>query len=142
MAGLHGHGTILSYGATNATNGTTALANIVKIGTGEYSVDTHDVSDMSSTDKFKEFIGGMIDPGSITLELNYNKSNVTTILSTSAVGIGISRGWTVAIPAGTGTTASVSFTGFLEKFTPGEMDINGAAKGSASIKISGKPTWA
>lgn len=137
MAGLHGYGTTLSYGATNATTGTAALARIVKVGTGEYSVDIHDVSDMASTDKYKEFVGGMIDAGSIPVELNYEKTNTTTIISL----VGTSRGWKIAVPAGTGTTATLEFAGILEKFSPGDMDINGAAKGSASIKISGKPTW-
>lgn len=138
MAGLHGHGTILYYGATGATVATTALARVVKVGTGEFSVDIHDVSDMDSTAKFKEFIGGMIDPGSIPVELNYEKTNTTTMISL----IGTNRCFKVSVPAGTGTTATITFQGILEKFAPGEMDINGAAKGSASIKMSGQPTWA
>jgi hypothetical protein len=139
MAGLHGHGTQLKYGATNATSGTTALAFITKVGSGEYSVDSIDVSDMDSTNKYREFIGGMIDPGSITAEVNFQKTNTTTIIGL----VGTSRGWTIAIPAPSGgTTATMSFAGFIEKFAPGEMDLGGAAKGTLTIKISGAPTWA
>lgn len=63
--GLHGHGCTLTIGGT-------AVGNITSISGPSIKRDAIDISTMDSTQKYREFIPGMIDAGEVTAELNYD----------------------------------------------------------------------
>jgi predicted secreted protein len=63
--GIHGHGADLSIAGTD-------IGNIISISGPEISRDAIDKSTMDSTNKWREFIPGMLDGGEITMEVNYD----------------------------------------------------------------------
>ena len=72
--GTHGHGAVLTFAPTTATASTTAIGNIITIGGPDQARDGIDYSTMDSTNKWREFMGGMIDPGEVTFDVNCDGS--------------------------------------------------------------------
>jgi predicted secreted protein len=81
MAGTHGHGTTLWVDATTAFTSTvtyTNIGNITNIGGPDRAADQLDVTVMSSTGKYREFIKGLLDAGEISADANYDGSDSGT----------------------------------------------------------------
>jgi predicted secreted protein len=72
--GIHGHGSVLTFGGT-------AVGNIVSISGPSVSRDSIDISTMDSSNKWREFIPGMIDAGEISCELNYDGTTISKLLA-------------------------------------------------------------
>ena len=128
MAGTHGHGTTLA-GATAL-----GIGSITKISIGGISVDDLDVSTMASTDKWREFISGMIDAGEISFDLIFDG----TVTATLFTKIGASDTWTVTFPD-TGA-ATFSAPGYIKGISIDDP-YDDKITGSCTIKVSGKPTF-
>ena len=73
-SGDHGHGAQLYYGSiTNISSGT-AIGNVISITGPNQTRDSIEISGMDSTNKWREFVPGMIDAGEITVEWNFHGS--------------------------------------------------------------------
>ena len=70
--GTHGHGATLTFAPTTATASTTAIGNIISFSGPDQSRDSIDKSTMDSTNKWREFINGMLDAGEVTFDVNYD----------------------------------------------------------------------
>jgi len=69
--GTLGHGTILAIGAAT-------IGNITSISGPNISRDSIDISTMDSTNKWREFIPGMLDAGEVTFDVNYDGADGAT----------------------------------------------------------------
>lgn len=123
----HGHGTTLS-GAT-----TGAIAQILSIGLPDQKVDDLDVTTMASTNKFREFIPGLKDAGTLKLELLYEKANYQKVQN--ALG-GTPEVWTITLPDGSTFTC----TGYINA-NSGDSKMEDKITQSVTMKISGQPTF-
>jgi len=72
-AGTRGWGCLLKKGGTTGTT----VAEVVSIDGPGIDRGMVDLSNMDSASGWKEYAGGMIDPGQITCELNFLPGNTT-----------------------------------------------------------------
>lgn len=125
------YGTILTRGAAE-----TPIAELTKIGSPVLKVDTIDTTNHQSEGGFKEFIGGLIEAGSVPIEGNFISDDVGQMgLLDDLLGKTI-QDFSIKFPNG----AAWTFKALVEEFSTGEADVNGALTFKASLKVSGKPT--
>lgn len=129
MAGQIGIGATF---AGTVASGLTSIAQITSISLPEVSCDDIDVTSMDSTDDAKEFVAGLIDSGSLGLELSYEKSNYSNLLG----AVRISDTYTLTFKDG----STLVFTGYL-KSVGGDMPVDGKITNSATFKVSGLPVF-
>lgn len=114
----------------------TLIANLTSI--GEIGVESEEIdsTDLDSPDNYKEFIAGSKDAGEVSLAGNIkNEANVEKMLAL-AESQSI-EDWVVTYPSG----ATWTFKAFVKSFKDGEKTTDGLASFSASLRISGKPTY-
>lgn len=132
MAGVFGYGTVFSVTVGSVLK---PIANLTNIGGLDLTADEIDVTDHDSEDGFREFISGLKDGGSVSLEGNFTddasqKDLLNLLVSGTVVPM------TIAFPDG---LATWSFEGFVSGFgTEGPLDDK--IPFTASVKVSGKPT--
>jgi hypothetical protein len=144
--GIHGYGsTFRLYTAATAYANATTIANISSIGGPNVSRDGIDISTLASGTITKEAIPGMVDPGEITLELNYNETDAPVLSNTT---IGINQHYPVYFAinfpdAGVAsTTAASSFvgSGFITSLGHA-LDTGSKISQSVTLKLTGPLTY-
>jgi len=126
-----GQGAILKLGATAVHT----VSEITSITPFEYSADEIDVTTHGSTNRYREFIQGLRDAGSISIEGYYATTSVLSVVSlletTSLL--------TCTINMPTTPTTTFTATVFVSAFSA-EVPLDGVIGYSATFKITGKPT--
>lgn len=136
MAGDFGFGTLLKFGATPTT-----IARVTGISGPSYEMDTIDVTAHdSSTSYFREYIAGLRDAGEVTFDLNYDPDGTTHKHASGGVPYLLEQGtledFEIVFPDGT----EVAFEALVISWEP-DMPFDDKMTASATLKISGKPTW-
>lgn len=130
----HTFGTEFSWNSVTV-GGLTAI-NGVSISVGSTEVTTHD-----SSDAYKEFIPGMIDAGEVSIEGYFDHTDTTGQQAMlSDTNSRTSRAGIITFPTAKATTWT--FTGFITSIKIGDAPVDGAIPFSATIKVTGKPTFA
>lgn len=114
----------------------TVIANLTSI--GEIGVESEEIdsTDLDSPDNYKEFIAGSKDAGEVSLAGNIkSEANVEKMLAL-AESQSVEQ-WVVTYPSG----ATWTFSAFVKSFKDGEKTVDGLATFTASLRISGKPTY-
>lgn len=125
------YGTILTRGA-----GETPIAELTKIGSPNLKVDTIDTTNHQSEGGFKEFIGGLIEAGSVPVEGNFISSDAGQMGLLDDLLSKTIQDFSIKFPNG----AAWTFKALVEEFSTGEADVNGQLTFKASLKVSGRPT--
>jgi len=134
MTKTHAHGTTFSWNSQ-------AVASITGINGISLSVDSVEVTTHDSANSYKEFLPGLIDAGEVSLEGYFDQTDTTGQYAMLAdLNSRTSRTGVITFPASTGSTWT--FTGFLTGIKIGDAPIDGAIPFTATIKITGKPTFA
>ena len=141
--GIHGYGAVLKLGTTNVSSNATAVGNITSIGGPNQSRDSIDITTLASASITKEFIPGMVDPGEITMELNYNETDAGLLTGTT---VGINNHYPVYFmldfPDATATAASSSFEGQGFVTALGHaLDTGSKISQSVTLKLTGPLTY-
>ena len=123
-----GTGATITFG-TNAFSG--QIASITHSGITREVVET---SHLGTTGGRTYFPGDLYDPGELELGVIYNAS-VRPVFTATAETI------TVVYPNGT-ATASLAASGFVTRFTPGNLTLEGLQEASVTVKLSGTITFA
>jgi predicted secreted protein len=129
MAGSFGNGGVFKIGTTTVSE----LTNIAPPG---FSADAIDVTTHNNSTRFREFVKGLIDPGEITVEGNFNYTDFATVYA--AMATTSLQSITVTVPTAPSTTTFVAngiLTG-LEVEDPHDDKVSF----SATVKVTGKPT--
>ena len=105
---------------------------------GEIGIESEeiDVTDLDSTGDFKEYIAGTKDAGEVSIAGNIHDEAIIEKMMALANSRSI-EDWTVEYPSG----AKWSFKGFVKSFKDGEKTPDAIATFSATIRISGAPTY-
>lgn len=143
MAGIKAIGSKLSVDTGSAGSPTwTQIANLTTIGEIGLESDEIDVTTLDSADDFKEYIGGAKDGGTIDLEGNIVTDDGLTQLYTLANSREAKK-FKVDYPTKPGETtpASWTITGYIASCKDGEKTVDGLLTFSASIRVSGAPTF-
>lgn len=133
----------IGYGASMAVKATgdadfIELGEVTSITPPSDKIDTVDVTHMKSPNATREFVGGLIDPGEASFELNFvpGSTSDTKIQAIKAARQKVS--WRVTFPIIAPAVAGVTWT-FSGLITGYETDIplDDKMTGTVSIKVSG-----
>ncbi len=119
--------------ATNTAGLASFMGEVTSISIGEETRSEIDVSSFDSVNNIMEFIGGQIEPGTIDIELNYDKDELALAL---AAMTSVNEVWQLSFP----DDSIFKSAGFMSKAVGGDTNPNGKISGTASIKLSGGPT--
>lgn len=121
-----------AFGTTLTGSEAGLIAQITNVGIDGVSVEDLDITNHDSPNKWKEYIGGLIEGGECPMEFIYTSDVVDTIMA----NLGVTQTWTIAFPSG----ASWEFEGYIKGFS-NPMPHDDAIRNSGAIKISGEITY-
>jgi predicted secreted protein len=144
MSGLDAFGTILAReGNTPGTY--VALANVSNIGGPGLSRETIDVTAHDSPNAYRQFVGGLKDPGEISFDINYDPLvHDTLVADLDLTASGGAKNWKITWPKSTGQVTAGNtwtFPAIMTGFEPG-APIDDKLSASVTLKVSGKPVLA
>ena len=134
MSGSIGFGALFKHDSGAGTYVT--VANVTKIRPYGLKADSIDISDHESPNRYREKTAGMLESGSVSIDLNYDQDEATHQLMETTLGT--SKNYRIVFP---GTARTATFAGFIESVTP-ELPFDNKMTCSVNIVISGKVTWA
>lgn len=136
MAGTRTIGTTLTKAMSGAETADLVIGDLTSIGEIGVESDEIDVTTLDSADEYKEFIAGTKDAGEVALAGNLIvEANIAALLALAE-----SRSveeYTIEYPSG----AAWVFSAFVKSFKDGEKTVDGLATFTATLRISGKPTY-
>ena len=132
MSGKDGFGTTLSRSDMASTPTFTELAGITNISGPGISRQIHDVSAHDSPNGYREFIGGLKDPGEVSVDVNYDP-DVHDVWVDDLDDV-LPRDYEMEFPDGT----VWAFEALLTSFEP-SAPFDDKLSASASFKVTGKP---
>jgi predicted secreted protein len=134
MAGVFAHST--TFNVTIATV-LTPIAELTTITGLEVTADEIDVTSHESADGFREYVGGLRDAGSVSIEGNFigdaSQEALLTLLKSGDIS-----DMTIVFPD---STATWTFKGFVTAFST-DAPMEDKLSFSATIKVTGVPTLA
>jgi len=133
-SGTHGHGTTLTGGTTGV------VANVISISGPNQSRDSIDISTMDSTSKFREFMPGMLDPGEITFDVNYEGTASGEANSLNTALTAAAETWTIVFAGTAATYGQWSCSGFITALNFSDP-FDDKITQSVTIKFTGSPTF-
>lgn len=134
MPGTHAFGTTFSWNGALVA-GLTAINGI------ELSVDTIDVTTHQSANYYKEILPGLIDPGEVSIEGQFDYTDVSGQQAMLAdLNSRTARAGVITFPSSTGS--SWTFQGYITNLKIGDAPIDDKIPFSATIKPTGKPVFA
>ena len=132
-----GHGSAFQRSGDGTSGGIfTAVAGIKSISGPGLSKNTHDVTDMDSTERWMEFISGLKDGGEVSLDVEFDPDG-TDVTNWLADINSDTAGYSKIVFADTTEWGFASIMTGLEVDTPHD-DVMTA---SVTYKITGKPAF-
>lgn len=133
-----GVGTVLAVGDGASPEVFTAITEITSIGGPELSSEQVEVTSLDSAGGFKEFVTGLKDGGSISIENNWIKSDVSQVQMRDDVQAGTKRNYRITWSDSPPTV--VDFNASVEAFSM-TTEPDAPVTASMTLKISGAPVW-
>ncbi|WP_436772070.1 phage tail tube protein [Yinghuangia sp. YIM S09857] len=137
MSGLDGFGTQFLRGDGAGPEVFTALANVTNVSGPGLSRETIDVTAHDSPDGWMQFLGGLKDPGEVTVDVNYDPAEHDVLIAD--FGDDEPRNYRIAFPD-PGTT-TWTFGGIMTGFEP-DAPYDDKLTASLTFKVTGPPTLA
>lgn len=141
--GISAFGTLLKVGdGGSPTESFTTIAEVFNIGGPSLSLDPIEITNHSSTGGWKEFVGGLLDGGEVSFDINYDPVGATHDASTGLIADMVARtqrNFQLVFPD-TGNT-TWSFTALVTAFEPSEP-VDDKLAASVTLKLTGQPTLA
>jgi len=123
---------------TYLERGANTIAEVNSIVGPKMSLDTIDSSNLLSPNNFKEFIGGMLDGGEVTIEGSFYPGDTNGQIGLTVDMLARTvQDFTITFPTSTGTTWT--FKGLVTAFETGAVKDDRLTF-SATIKVTAKPT--
>ncbi len=129
-------GTTLSKKKSGSETEDLTVGNLTSIGEIGLESEEIDVTDLDSPNDFKEFIGGFKDAGEVALE-GFMETDATVVTMYTLANSRSVENWVVTYPNG----AKWEFSGFVKSFKDMEKSVEGVAKYTSVIRISGAPKY-
>jgi len=112
------------------------LAEVFNVTPGEASTDRIDVTHMQSPGRRREYISGLIDSGTASIELNWAPGNDTDEFLRDLFETGEVRQHQIEFPNGVTVTFEASITGYSKS-----VPIDDRMTATVEISVSGAETW-
>lgn len=135
-----GWGGEVHLGTANTEDSLVELSEITSVGFPQDEADEHDVTNLKSPGRRKEYIQGLIDGGEIPLTGNYVPGSPTDLALTDAKSTGTTRKMKIVVPddSGTGTADwNFVFSVFIKRYAPEPMEPNSPMTFTASARVTG-----
>lgn len=136
MAATRTIGTTLTKKKSGSETEDLKVANLTSIGAIGLESEEIDVTDLDSPDDYKEFIAGTKDAGTVDLAGNIKNESIISAMLALAESRSIEE-WTVTYKSG----AKWVFNAYVSSFKDGEKTPDGVHTFTASLRVSGKPTF-
>ena len=140
--GISAFGTLLKIGDGAASESFTTIAEVSNIGGPGLGLDPIDITNHSSTGGWKEFVGGLLDGGEVSLDINYDPTHATHDASTGLIKDMTDRtvrNFQLVFPDTSSTTWT--FAALVTAFETSEP-VDDKLAASVTLKVSGQPTLA
>lgn len=124
---------------TDFTWNSVAVVEVNTVGDIDLTSDDIEVTHYNSDDGYKEYIQGLRDGGEITVEGNFVPTDAGQASLITDFEAGTKRTGVVSLPNAAASTWT--FTAYVKGFTTSQP-INDKLMFTATLKISGKPTFA
>lgn len=126
-------------GAT-PTEAFTKVAEVQNISGPELTAEQIEVTSLDSVGGYKEYIPGLLDSGSVTLEMNFLAGDAQqTALRTKVMTVGqAATNFRIVLPDPATTT--ITFAGIVESYSP-SVETGSQITASVTIKITGATVW-
>ena len=99
-----------------------------------YARDAVESTHMTSPNRFREYIAGLMDAGEASIEYSYTPAAAEVVLTAMLAGVGSFR---VTHPNG----VTLTFSAIVTAWTPG-IPMDDRMTGSATFKVTGRPVLA
>ena len=121
------------FGTTLGGSTAGAIGEITAISLPGYERTAIDITTMASVAGWREFVGGLMDAGEITLTVWY-----TNALCTVVAGLidNVAETWTITLP----DTHTWACSGFVTSLG-GDSPMDDGVVQNITIKLSGQPTY-
>jgi predicted secreted protein len=131
-------GSEFQLGDTASPTVYTKVAEVLSISGPEVTAEEIDVTSLDSANGYKEYITGLKDGGSVSLEANWIKSNTQQTSLRDLVDSGTTR-WFRIVFADSPNTVAV-FQGVVTTYSMA-AEPTAQLKANFSVRISGQITW-
>ena len=139
MAGTRTMGTRLEKVKAKDETANLVIGKLTSIGEIGVESDEQDTTTLDTEGGYKEFIATTKDAGEVAIAGNIVKADekgpIAKLLALAENQT--MQEWIVTYPSG----AKWQFKGFIKSFKDGEKTVDGLATFSATIRVSGKPTF-
>ena len=139
-AAVKGYGIELKVGANPAAvTATVVMGGLTDIPPPSFTRESIDVTAHDSTDGYREFLGGLKDPGELTMTLNWTPGNATHDVAIAMMDEDLPRLFVVTF---TQVTPNVlcTYRAVMLGFEPTGA-VEGQLTASVSLRVWGKPVW-
>ena len=127
-------GLTLKRGNTASPVGYTEVGEILGWSKSGPEQEMIDVTHLKSDNEYREFIGGMINGGTHTFEMNWIPDNVQQVLLQTDIDAHTKRSWQVVI--NNPTTATLTFSAYVQSFSA-SGDLSSQLTGTLVLQQSG-----
>lgn len=125
----------------NTATNLTELVEVVSFGLPDEDVDEVEVTHLKSPNRYKEFIAGLADRGSVEVTLNYVPGSATDTLISAARAAGDTRAVKFVIPDQTGAPAwEISTFAFVQGYARGPVSAGDKIEATLRLRITGDQT--
>lgn len=131
-----GHGVVFKRGDGASTEAFASVGEMTEISFPGMSRDAVDVTHFTSTERWKEFIGGLKDAGEITVSILFDPGDATVTAALADLNSDAAKNYQIAF-ADNGTTEwtfSALCTGI-----DGQIPLDDRMQADFTYKLSGKP---
>jgi predicted secreted protein len=133
-------GVVLAYEITPGGGSYTDINGVVSLSGPSGSLDTIDITDHQSSGGIREFIGGLLDWGEVSVEVNQEFDDSTHIAIRTTFLTRAVRTFRISF-TDTGAATAI-FAAIVTGYPGAEHPVDGKVGGTFTFKITGDITWA
>lgn len=125
-----GYGSV--FGIYDGVSAYTAVAEVTSITPPGRSRDAIDATHMSSPNRYREFIAGLLDAGEVSISINFVPAVSDVIITAMEAGVGTFQ---ITHPNG----VRLQFSAVVTNYEP-DVPLDDKMAATITLKVSGKPT--
>jgi predicted secreted protein len=135
---IFGKGTKFQVEDAPAAGTYTTIAEVKTISGPSFEAEEIDVTNHDSTGDFREFIRGLIDPGEITFEINYQPDDALHQQLFDDLAAGTKRNYKMLFDQMTPTKYQMDFEAFIRSM-PITAPVDNVLSANVTVRVTGQP---
>lgn len=132
-----GHGTVFQRSSDGTSGGSfSAVAEVMSISGPGISRDAVDVTDFDSTDRFREFVGGLKNAGEVSMDIGFDPDSTDVTNFLADINTDTSGYYKIVFP----DTTEWGFAALITGFEPGSP-LDDKMTATVTYQLTGKPAF-